>query len=204
MRARDLLARTSITDVWAALGGDDLRHGRGKAFWRDGDGDNIAVNESKNVFFDHAWGEGGGILVLIETVLSCKRREALRWLAAHEGVSLDNQRPLRRRARRQYATDRSRAESQARDLTAWRRRLLRRMGEERNRLYISENAVSAVGRTLLAETGAYGNENAWACIWKRALDDQRGDEANRQIEAFEKATVRELIAMRQQWEGLAA
>ena len=78
------------------------------------------------------------------------------------------------------------------------------MGKERDWRYISENAASAVGRTLLAETGGYGDESVWACIWKRALDDQRGDQANRQIEAFEKATTRELTALRQQWEGLAA
>ena len=50
MTLRELLGRASISDVWVALGGGELRHGRGKGFWRDGDGDNIAINESKDVF----------------------------------------------------------------------------------------------------------------------------------------------------------
>ena len=204
MSGTEILDRASIFDVWRALGGGPLRHGRAKAFWRNGDSANVALDDDHGIWFDHAHGEGGGILDLIQTVLGCGRRDALHWLADHLSITLDDRQLLSPDRRRAYAQRRTCAESAAADLTAWRRRLLRRMGEERNRLYISENAVSAVGRTLLAETGAYGNENAWACIWKRALDDQRGDEANRQIEAFEKATVRELIAMRQRWEGLAA
>ena len=204
MNPRDLLDRVAITAVWHALGGGPLRHARGKAFWRDGAGWNIAVSEAKGVWFDHVESTGGGVLALIETVLGCDHRAAVRWLADHLGIGLDDRQPLSPAERRAYAQRRGHAESKAQELTDWRRDTLWRLRDERNRLYLSENAVSAVARTLLAETGAYGTENAWACIWKRALDDQRGDEANRQIEAFEKATVRELIAMRQQWEGLAA
>ena len=204
MTSGDLIERSSITEVWHALGGGPLRRGRAQAFWRNGDSDNVALDEDRSIWFDHAHRKGGGILDLIQTVLGCGRQDALHWLADHLGITLDDRQPLASDERRVHAQRRTCAESAAADLTAWRRRLLRRMGEERNRLYISENAVSAVGRTLLAETGAYGNENAWTCIWKRVLDDQRGDETNRQIEAFEKATVRELIAMRQQWEGRSA
>lgn len=62
MSPRELLDRTSIIDVWAGLGGGDLRHNRGQAFWRDGDGYNVSVNEAKGVWCDHAHGTGGGSL----------------------------------------------------------------------------------------------------------------------------------------------
>ena len=114
---RDIIDQASITDVWRALGGGPLRHGRGKAFWRDGDGDNVALDEIKGCFYDHAHGTGGGVLMLIEIVRGCDRREAVRWLAGHLGVSLDNDRPLTREEKRRYAQRRSRAESKAEDLT---------------------------------------------------------------------------------------
>lgn len=70
MTGRPLLDRASIIDVWAALGGGPLRHGRGVAFWRGGDGFNVSLDESCGVYFDHAHGEGGGILRLIQTLLA--------------------------------------------------------------------------------------------------------------------------------------
>ena len=148
MRARDLLDRTSITDVWIALGGAELRHGRGKAFWRDGDGDSVSLNQDNNVFFDFVAGTGGGVLVLIETVLGCDRREAVRWLASHLNVTLDGDRPLTPAQKRDYAIRRAAAERKARELTEWRRARLRRLRGERNRLYISENGASAIARIL--------------------------------------------------------
>ena len=44
------------------------------------------------------------------------------------------------------------------------RDVLRRARAERNRLYLSENAVSAAARTLLAATGGDGDDEAWAHI----------------------------------------
>ena len=85
----------------------------------------------------------------------------------------------------------------------WRCDTLSRLRADRNRLYLSEQMTSAVARVLMANPSP-NDEVVWDDFWKHALDDQRGNEINRQIEAFEKATVRELIAMRQQWEGLAA
>ena len=193
--ATEIVARARICDLWVALGGGELRHGRGKGFWRDGDGWNIAINESKGVFYDHAHGEGGGVLDLVQTALGCDRKRALEWLAAHQGVNLDNRRPLTRHERRQYSLRRSRAELAARDFTRWWRDVLRRARAERNRLYLSENASSAVARTLLA-TGD-GDENAWDDIWKHAHDDLRADAIDAEIQRLKTATPGELVAMRQ-------
>ena len=203
MTAHDLLDRALITEAWNSLGGGPLRHGRGKAFWRDGDGDNVVLDDNRGVWFDHSRGEGGGILDLVQTVLGCDRRNTLRWLADHLGVMLDSSRTLTRAEKRQYAQRRNRAESEARSLTVWRRDTLSRLRADRNRLYLSEQMTSAVARVLMA-TPSPNDEAAWDDFWKHALDDQRGNEVNRQIETFEKATASELIAMRQQREGRSA
>ncbi len=204
MTVGDLLDRASISDVWADLGGGELRHGRGKAFWRDGDAYSVSLNQDKNVFFDFVTGTGGGVLMLIETVLGCDRRNALRWLADHLGVSLDDRQPLTREEKRRYAQRRSGAESKAQNLTGWRRDTLRRLRGERNPLYESENMASAVARTLLAETGG-GDDEAWAHIFEHALDDQRADQIDREIQRLESATPAELVVIRREstqlWEA---
>ena len=192
----EIIDRASIAEVWAALGGGDLRRGRGKAFWRGGDGLNVSINGTRGVFFDHARAEGGGMLHLIETALGCDRKTALHWLAAHQGVELNDRRVLTPDERRQYAQRRGRAESAAADLTTWRRDTLQRLRDDRNRLYLSENAVSAVARTLLAATGGVGDDEAWAHIFEHARDDQRADQIDCEIQRIESATPAELVIIR--------
>ena len=104
--------------------------------------------------------------MFIETVLGCDRRNALRWLADHLGVSLDDRQPLTREEKRRYAQRRANAESKAQNLTDWWRGTLRRLRGERNALYESENMASAVARTLLATGDGSGDEDAWGDIWR--------------------------------------
>jgi hypothetical protein len=91
-----LIERSDIFAVWQALGGGELRHKRGRAFWRDGEHWNVALYRETQSWHDYVAGEGGGILKLIETALDCSRRQAWRWLAHHHGVKLD--RPSRAQA----------------------------------------------------------------------------------------------------------
>ena len=203
MRAHDLVDRASITDVWTALGGGELRHGRGKAFWRDGDGDNVSLDDDRGVWYDHARGTGGGMLSLIEIVLGCDRRDALRWLAGHHNVRLDDYRPLTHDERRRYAQRRSHAKSAAADLATWRRGTLRRLRNNRNQFHLSENMTSSVARTLLAESGGAGDDEAWGHIFNHALDDHRGDQVDREIQRLKTATPAELITIRREMESAA-
>jgi len=195
MTARDLLDRASITDVWRALGGGELRLGRGRAWWRDGDSYSVSLNQDKNVFFDFVAGKGGGILDLVRTVNGCDRRDALRWLADDRGVSLDNDRPLTREEKRRYVQRRSHVESKARNLTKWRRDILRRLRGDRNRLYESENSASAVARALLATGDGSGDEDAWRDIWQHAHDGLRADAIDRQIRRLESASPGEFLEL---------
>ena len=193
MTLRDLLDHTSIAKVWTALGGGPLHHGRGKACWWDGDGDNISLDGSNRVWYDHAHGKGGGVLALIETALDCDRRGALRWLADHLGVELDGQRPLTREEKRAYAIRRAEAERKARKLTAWRRNRLRDLRDDRNPLYTSENAVSAVARVLLKHAGP-DDEAAWSLIWQHAFDNEKADAIQAKIKRIEATSPVELYA----------
>jgi len=93
IRRREVTAmRVRITDVpirdaWRALGGGPLRGNRGRAWWREGNGYNVALDDGGR-WFDHARGEGGGVLTLVQTALGIDRRAALEWLANRFGVDI--------------------------------------------------------------------------------------------------------------------
>ena len=102
------LGSIPIADAWLALGGESLRGKRGKAFWRDGDGYNIALDTTKGTWFDHRDGRGGGVLGLVETALGCTRSAALQWLETNCG--LDPLRQISPDQRRNYRQERDDSE----------------------------------------------------------------------------------------------
>ena len=85
------LDAVSLETVWRSLGGGPLCGNRGRAFWRNGDGLNVAIDEGR--WFDHVTGAGGGTLALIETALECDRRAAMAWFSEHFGTSEQPERP---------------------------------------------------------------------------------------------------------------
>jgi hypothetical protein len=96
---RMTLDRLSILDVWTALGGGELRHGRGRAFWRDGDGYSISLNADKGAWYDFRDNRGGGLLALVEQALNCDRSQAIDWLQANCGLDERKLTPAQRRER---------------------------------------------------------------------------------------------------------
>ena len=58
MKGTEILNRAAIFDVWRALGGGPLRHWRGRVFWRNGDSDNVVLDDDRGVWYDHAHGAG--------------------------------------------------------------------------------------------------------------------------------------------------
>jgi hypothetical protein len=107
----------SILSVWHGLGGGEIRHKRGRAFWRKGDGWSVSIDTDKNVWYDFRDGVGGGVLDLIERVLRCDRRSAVEWLQNYTGVP---SRQATQEERRDYSRRRARAEHEAQQLVAWR------------------------------------------------------------------------------------
>jgi hypothetical protein len=100
------------------LGGGPLRGGRGRAFWRNGDGFNVSLDQRNNRWFDHAGGFGGGTLRLVEVALGVDWREALAWLADNFGISVGAARTPQER--REYARRREQAWNLASALVAQR------------------------------------------------------------------------------------
>ena len=90
-----ILESVTISNVYRALGGATLPNGRrGVAFWRDGaNGFNVSLNDTKGTWFDHAAGEGGGLLDLVVKVRGGTKQEAVRYLAALAGIPIDDDSP---------------------------------------------------------------------------------------------------------------
>lgn len=198
MTGRDIIDRASITAVWSALGGGPLRHGRGVAWWRGGDGLNISLHEERGVWCDRSRGnKGGGVLSLVGVVLGCDRRAALAWLAEHEGVKLDDN-PLSPAERRQWAQRRARAEQQARELAAWRNNYLAALREQRNALWDAECAACVTARQLL--TTGDDDSPRWGAVWRHALDDVAGDQIDGEVQRVAALGTHELLALRERQE----
>lgn len=118
-RTEDIVSRIRISEVWRALGGGELHRSRGRAFWREGDGFNVSLNDSKNVWHDFASGEGGGLLDLVLQVNGGTRSEALRWLADFAGTPLE--RGFGAHERAEYARERAGFERDLKTARQWRR-----------------------------------------------------------------------------------
>lgn len=118
--ATEVLSRVTISEVYGALGGPKLRKMRGPAFWRGGDGWNVALNDAKGTWFDHVANEGGGVLELIARVRGGSRVDALRWLAELAGVPLEDK-PLSPAARAEWAWERRELERDLPTARLWRR-----------------------------------------------------------------------------------
>ncbi len=160
--AREMVAGVRITDVWRALGGGDLRRGRGQAWWRDGDGWSVSVDDRRGVWYDHRDGVGGGVLDLVAHVRGGTRCGAADWLADFLGIPLDGRR-LTPTAEREYARRRAAAEGEAAELLAWRDEMaaaLRRAREWRIRAY------HRARRLILA----HGLDDPRGSVWADACD----------------------------------
>src|SRR6266849_2375796 len=110
MTAAGIVAARPISEIWVALGGDPPKHGRARAFYRDGDNPQaVSLNDSKAVWYDHRDRNGGGVLDLVQHVLSCDRRAALGWLADFTSLPLED-RAFKPAERREYERRSAQAE----------------------------------------------------------------------------------------------
>jgi hypothetical protein len=87
-RIAEIKSRVSIYDVWSALGGGQLRRGRGQSFWRNGDGYNVALDARRGLWYDHAANEGGDVVGLVQIARGCSFVDAIEWLSDHTGISV--------------------------------------------------------------------------------------------------------------------
>ena len=192
MTAREIIERASISHVYKTLHGDSygieappIRGRRAVAFWRQGDGYNIALNDQTNTWYDHARSEGGGILQLIQTIRACSMQEALHWLADLYDLPLSSgPYPSSRRCERK---SRARAGADARKIYAWRRdclaalRCARAMyfhAYHRSLRYIINSGLEAPSGALAADL--------------HEICQQRYEELGQAIERINRATFSDL------------
>jgi hypothetical protein len=103
--AGEMVRRCRIVAVAEALG-LDVKRGRCRAAWRNGDGWNVALDDERGAWYDFVGNDSGGVLALIERCLGCERREAAEWLASYMGARLDDG-PASFKDRRQMARQRA-------------------------------------------------------------------------------------------------
>lgn len=116
MTPAQIVAATTITQVWVGLGGEPPKRGRARAFYRDGDNlDAVSLNDTKGCWHDFKTGEFGGVLDLIRIVLGCDRCSSARWLAEFTGLPL-NSHAFTFQERREYAQRLAQAERLAVDV----------------------------------------------------------------------------------------
>jgi hypothetical protein len=84
----EIKARADIHEVWSALGGNTLRRGRGRAFWRGADGFNVSLDARQGLWYDHAAADGGDVITLVMRARQCDFRAAVAWLADFVGVQV--------------------------------------------------------------------------------------------------------------------
>ncbi len=131
--ANDVLSQVRISEVYTALTGLTPRRTgrdtwRGPATWRNGDGFNVSMDDSRGVWHDFVTGEGGGVLDLVQRVQGVNRADALRWVADFAGVTLDD-RPATRETRRAIGERREREQRELQEAGFFRFAAVR-MAEE--------------------------------------------------------------------------
>ncbi len=119
-RPTDIISAVKISDVYRALGGGELHHERGRAFWRDGQGFNVSLNDKRGVWHDFATGDGGGVLDLVQRARGTTKADALRWLADFAGVPLKD-RAWSPQERARFAQERTVFERDLAEARDWRR-----------------------------------------------------------------------------------
>ena len=147
------LDSVSILTVWERLGGGELRHGRGRAFWRAGDGHNVAVDEGRGCWFDFVAGRGGGALALVQTVLQCDKPAALAWLE-REGF-IEPRQPLTVEERRAFAIRREGRRTAAQEIAWWRDALVAELEVPKESLFAPNVSTKQRLRAARAARDAY-------------------------------------------------
>jgi len=154
MSCQEIISRLPITKIAEALGAR-VRRGRCQAFWRKGDGWNVAFNDAKGTFYDHARGEGGGVLDFVRLIRGCDRKEALEWLAALTGIRLEHWDDEKRR---DWALRMDSAAKEAQELVAWKHELLEALRTHRGqRLKTYHNARKFICSHDIADCEAHGD-----------------------------------------------
>jgi hypothetical protein len=160
----DVIAAVHISVIYTGLTGTKPRPAgagrfRARAVWRDGDGYNVALDDSRGCWYDFKTGDHGGVLALVQHVRGGTKQEALKWVASFAGMELDDHQ-LTSVERERYRQQIVIAKREAADLKAWRDGLLAVLREHRNgflasyhkaKNYVLANGVDTPYGNLMAD-----------------------------------------------------
>jgi hypothetical protein len=129
----NVLARVKISEVYRTLTGKQPKKAgadtwRATAVWRGGDGPNVSLNDTRNVWLDFVSNEGGGVLDLIVLICGGSRQDAFHWLADFAGVRLE-ERPLTPEERADWAEQQRQIKRELPRARLWQRAAIA-LGEE--------------------------------------------------------------------------
>jgi len=175
MTAAEIVTARPITQVWIALGGDGPKHGRARAFWRDGDNHQaVSLNDAKGCWFDHRDNVGGGVLDLVQRVHGCDRGAALRFVADLAGVRMDDT-PLSEPDRVRWAAERREVDLYLPTARYWRRAAVclgeTTLAELKDQLVSPKSAADDLKAALAGEISPQHSEigewTAQLALWNR-------------------------------------
>jgi hypothetical protein len=178
--ASEITSKVECTWLYHELGGPEPRYKRYLPFWRQGEHYNVSINNEKGCWFDFSRREGGGKLDLIQKVLDCDKRTALRWLANQ--LHIDISEPLTPGERHALMERRRRDEQ----LQRLRRALIRQLTIKRNSYWDVDRLASNWARDAAL------NDWRWEVFWLHARDGEIGDRVQAEIERIEAMTLDEL------------
>src|SRR5580658_1977601 len=193
LNVSDVIERVRISSVAEALGIKlDRTRRRGVATWREGRNFSVSFDDAKNVWHDFVTGEGGGVIALVQLIVGCDRKAALRWLAGFAGVPLGEQTDSERR----NWSQRMRAvEPKARKLVAWKYETIEALREQRNLLQRTyHRAVNFIVNHDVEECERRGDlrfELALTIGWTYW---ERVEKLDAQIDALQAAAYTDLLA----------
>ena len=128
--AREILAHVKISAVYQALTGTGPRRTgstdtfRGPAVWRGGDSySSVSLDDQRGTWHDWVTDESGGVLGLVQRVHGGSSQDALRWVAALAGLSLDD-RPLSAKERQRRARQSQQISRHLAPARQWRRTMV--------------------------------------------------------------------------------
>jgi hypothetical protein len=172
----EILARVKISEVYYVLTRKQPRRvgsdaWRGPAVWRGGDGLNVSLNDTRNLWHDFTANEGGGVLDLVVRVRGGSRQDALRWLADFAGVPLDN-RPLSPTQRADWARQQRQIKRELPKAQLWQRAAVA-LGDQ---VLDTLKAALADSKLPPPEIGEIAFWTSQIASWRRMADAELVDE----------------------------
>lgn len=176
----DVLAAVKISRVYAALTAKHPRpcgtnRFRAQATWRRGENLSVSINDSKSTWFDHAAGEGGGVLDLVSRVRGGGRRDSLRWLSEFAGVPL-NDRPMSNEDGEAWVQRRREVERALPVARLWQRTAVS-LGQEL--LYALKASLWEPAPTMQSRPSEIARLTRQIAIWRELDSDALVDEYQR-------------------------